>query len=76
MTDPMDHPVTKRELAASFDAFLPVLMEHFRRELDARFAEARRDMLTVVQASADEIRLEIRAVNKATQSLHRDCLHA
>jgi predicted transcriptional regulator len=100
MTDPMETAITKREMQASFDAFLAVLMERLDKRFEqvdkrfeqvdkrfeqvdkrfddlikhihTRFDEAHRDMLAVVRASADDVRLEIRAVNKATEALHRD----
>lgn len=91
MTDPMDQPVTKRELQASFDAFLERLDQRFekidqrfeqvdqrfeqmQKQMDERFADAHRGMLSVVRGSAKEIRLEIRTLDRANEVRHREDL--
>jgi chromosome segregation ATPase len=54
MTDPMDQPVTRREQQATFDAFLPVLMDHISKQLKDRFEDFGQQMAKSFAAVAEQ----------------------
>jgi hypothetical protein len=84
MTDPMATPVTKREMEATFDAFLAVLMERLDKrfeqvdkrfeQIDKRFEQARIEMIAVVDHMADTLREEMRELSKTDLRAIRDDL--
>ena len=64
MTDPMDQPVTKRDLQTSFDAFLGVLMERLDQRfetIDQRFETIDQRFETIDQRF-EQARVEMLAV--------------